>query len=400
MRRLIPFALVFAALVPFVVARPVQADDSAQQAAKEIADAREQANAAADAYFQAESKLDTLAMQAQALQVEVADLQGQVDSLQARVEQIAVNRFTRSSASSSPLLNGFATPEELMQVAALSAVINDTSDEDFDNYDSLRLQLAQKSRALVKKQKEGDKQKATSAKLRDQALAQVANLKQVEAQRLQDDAVRKALAAEEASRLAKDSAAAAAAAATTTTIFDPSADPILDEGGGGNVGAPQTTVPTPKGAGGQTGAGGAGGRPGGAGGSDYGGPGWHCPTDPAAVAFGDTWGAPRSGGRRHEGVDMIGPIGTPVYAVVDGHAKAWSAELGGNVLSLYGADGNRYFYGHLDHYGKLGEVKAGDIIAYMGQTGNARFSVPHLHFEIHPAGGAAVNPYPTVRAHY
>jgi murein DD-endopeptidase MepM/ murein hydrolase activator NlpD len=400
MRRIAPFVLALVALLPVASSRPAQADDPAEQAAKEIADAREQANDAADAYFTAESELDALAMAAQALEIDIADLQRQIDDLQARVEQIAVNRFTRSSASSSPLLNGFSTPEELMQVAALSAVINDTSDEDFDNYDSLQLQLASKKKELDQKRSDGEQQKAKAAALRDEALAMVANLKQVEAQRLQDENVRKALVAEEARRKATDAAAAAAEeAAATSTTFDPTIDPILIEGGGGNIGVPQTTVPVVVGAGGQTGGGGAGGRPGGAGGSDYGGPNWHCPTEPAAVAFGDTWGAPRSGGRRHEGVDMIGPIGTPIYAVVDGHAKAWNAELGGLVLSLYGADGNRYFYGHIDHYGKLGDVKTGDVIAYMGQTGNARFSVPHLHFEIHPAGGAAVNPYPTVRAH-
>jgi murein DD-endopeptidase MepM/ murein hydrolase activator NlpD len=124
-----------------------------------------------------------------------------------------------------------------------------------------------------------------------------------------------------------------------------------------------------------------------------------CPTGTSAVAFGDTWGAPRSGGRRHQGVDMIGPIGTPLLAVVDGFAEPKTNTLGGTTIWFKGNDGNRYYYAHLDHYGTLGAVQAGTIIGYMGQTGNARFSVPHLHFEVHPAGGAAVNPYPTVRAH-
>ena len=66
---------------------------------------------------------------------------------------------------------------------------------------------------------------------------------------------------------------------------------------------------------------------------------------------------------------------------------------------MTGADGNKYYYAHLDRYGTLGAVAKGDVIGYIGQTGNARFSVAHLHFEIHPGGGAAVNPYPTVRAH-
>ena len=96
---------------------------------------------------------------------------------------------------------------------------------------------------------------------------------------------------------------------------------------------------------------------------------------------------------------MIGPRGTPILAIVDGFAVSGERELGGHTIHFVGADGNNYFYGHLDAYGLLGDVHAGDIIAYMGDTGNAKTSTPHLHFEIHPGGGVAVNPYPTVRAH-
>lgn len=382
-------------LMPMASAHVARADDAAQQAAREIADARERANAAADAYFEAESKLDTLDIERQRLADDVAELQGQVDDLQVRVEQIAVNRFTRSPVNASPLLNGFSTPEELMQVAALSAVINDTSDEDFDNYTSLQLQLTQKQSQLEQKQQETVQQQNALASLRDQAMAQVENLKKVEAQRLKDDAVRKALIAEEAARAAKVSADAEEAASSTTV--EPDSDPFNADGGG--FGAPQTTLPNLSASGGQTGGGGAGGRPGGAGGADYGGPNWLCPTGDYPVSFGDTWGAPRSGGRRHKGVDMIGPIGVPLIAVVDGFAKPKESVNGGFTVWLTGADGNKYWYGHLNNYEKLGEVKAGDVIGIMGQTGNARFSVPHLHFEIHPGGGEAVNPYPTVRAH-
>lgn len=399
MRRFVPLVLVLSALVPFAPARQVSADDAADQAAKEIADARERANAAADAYFAAESKLDQLTIEEEALVAEVAGLQSQVDALQERVEQIAVNRFTRSSVSSSPLLNGFATPEEQMQVAALSAVINDTSDEDFDNFESLSRQLEDRQKALDAKRKEGENQKAAAASLREQATNEVEQLKKVEADRLKDEAVRKALAAEEAKRAAQEAAEAAEAAKVTATTNESGFDPILDEGGGGGGGAPQTTAPNASGAGGQTGGGGAGGRPGGAGGSDYGGVDWVCPTGTVPVAFGDTWGAPRSGGRRHQGVDMIGSIGTPLLAIVDGFAQPKTNTLGGTTIWFTGDDGNKYYYAHLDRYEKLGAVRAGEVIGYMGQTGNARFSVPHLHFEIHPGGGAAVNPYPTVRAH-
>jgi len=397
MRRLLPFVLALGLLAPVLATsgvRVASADDAAAQAAKQIADARERANKAADDYFAAVSQLDQLTVDQQSLQSQIADIKVQVTDLQAKVQSIAVGRFTRSDNSSSPFLSGFSTPEEQMQVAALSAVINDTSSDDFDTYDSLQRKLVGKQKELAAKQHQAQRQQQRAATLRDKATAEVTSLKRIEAQRLQDQAVRAALQAEEARRATLIALASKPASTTTTS------DPAGDMAGGGGVGAPQTTVAALNlGAGGQTGGGGAGGRPGGAGGSDYGGPGWVCPTGTAAVAFGDTWGAPRSGGRRHEGVDMIGPIGTPLLAVVDGFAEPQTNDLGGITVWFSGADGNKYYYAHMDHYEKLGAVKAGDVIGYMGQTGNARFSVPHLHFEIHPGGGAAVNPYPTVRAH-
>ena len=120
---------------------------------------------------------------------------------------------------------------------------------------------------------------------------------------------------------------------------------------------------------------------------------------PRVAPFADTWGAPRSGGRRHQGVDLIGTRGIPVLAVVDGVAEPHTNVLGGTTIWLTGADGNGYYYAHLDGYLQLGAVKAGTPIGILGQTGNAQFSIPHLHFEVHPGEGPAVNPYPTVAAH-
>ena len=132
-------------------------------------------------------------------------------------------------------------------------------------------------------------------------------------------------------------------------------------------------------------------------GTDYGGAGFPCPVQ-GPNTFTDTWGAPRSGGRRHQGVDLLAARGTPAVAVVSGFARASRNRLGGNALWLDGNDGNSYYYAHFDHYGKLGAVDVGDVIGYVGDTGNAR-GTPHLHFEVHPGRGAAVNPYPTARSH-
>jgi murein DD-endopeptidase MepM/ murein hydrolase activator NlpD len=112
--------------------------------------------------------------------------------------------------------------------------------------------------------------------------------------------------------------------------------------------------------------------------------------------YGDTWGDARSGGRRHEGVDMEADRGSPVLAVRDGFAEFKQSRLGGNAIWLATATGERFYYAHLDAWeGTSRDVTAGEVIGYVGQTGNARGN--HLHFETR-LGDQAVNPYPPVRA--
>lgn len=393
MRRLVPLVLALCFVVPFVPASVGRADDSAaEQAAKEIADARERANAAADAYFSAESRIDQLAVDEQQLLGEVDSLQAEVSALQAQVENVAVNRYTRSGTIGIPLLSGFKSPEEQVQIDALIDVINATSAEDFDRFDSLNRDLVAKKNELAATRQQAEREKANIGALRDSANAEVERLKEVEAQRLQDEAVRSALRAEEAERARRAAALAKQAPPTTAAAAAGAADDIDSSLSGDQSANPGGSSLKPPSSGGQTGAGGVGGN------NVYGGVDWVCPTGSASVAFGDTWGAPRSGGRRHEGVDMIGARGTPVLAVVDGFAQAKTNTLGGTTVWFTGADGNKYYYAHLDSYGTLGGVSKGEVIGYMGDTGNAKFSVVHLHFEIHPGGGPAVNPYPTVRA--
>ncbi len=118
-------------------------------------------------------------------------------------------------------------------------------------------------------------------------------------------------------------------------------------------------------------------------------------------SFSDTWHAPRGGGRLHEGVDIIGARGLAIYAVVDGTITRMlsGGALSGNSIRLTAPDGTYFFYAHLDGFAAgltAGQtVRAGQVIGYNGSTGA---STPHLHFEVHPQGGAAVNPYPLVKA--
>jgi murein DD-endopeptidase MepM/ murein hydrolase activator NlpD len=120
-----------------------------------------------------------------------------------------------------------------------------------------------------------------------------------------------------------------------------------------------------------------------------------CPAP--GSSFGDTFGAPRSGGRSHAGVDMMGSYGSPIYAALPGTVSFSSSSLGGNQAYVHSAGGTYTFYAHLQGYvGSSRAVAAGELIGEMGDTGNAT-GTPHLHFEYHP-NGTLVNPTPFVAA--
>jgi len=123
----------------------------------------------------------------------------------------------------------------------------------------------------------------------------------------------------------------------------------------------------------------------------------------APAALRDNWHAPRDGGgRRHEGLDIFAPRGRPVLSATEGIVmNVGHNRLGGQVVWVLGPGGQRHYYAHLDRYGdvRAGQrVAPGDVLGYVGNTGNARGTPPHLHYGIYTAAGP-VNPYPLLRGH-
>jgi murein DD-endopeptidase MepM/ murein hydrolase activator NlpD len=118
--------------------------------------------------------------------------------------------------------------------------------------------------------------------------------------------------------------------------------------------------------------------------------------------FIDSWGFPRSGGRVHKGADIFADWGTPIVAIERGViSRIGTNSLGGLVVWLQGESGNAYYLAHLAAYAPgltVGQVvDSGSLVGYVGNTGNAITTPPHLHFEVHPGGGDAVNPYPLLK---
>jgi peptidoglycan LD-endopeptidase LytH len=114
----------------------------------------------------------------------------------------------------------------------------------------------------------------------------------------------------------------------------------------------------------------------------------------------DTWGGPRSGGRQHQGVDIFAPRGTPVRSTTRGLVlRVGLLRLGGRTVTVLGPGLHVHYYAHLDRYGLFAAgdvVEPGDVIGYVGDTGNAKGTPFHLHYGVY-TGSGAVNPWPLLR---
>ncbi len=122
---------------------------------------------------------------------------------------------------------------------------------------------------------------------------------------------------------------------------------------------------------------------------------WRCPVD-GPVWFANDFGALRGDGFVHQGIDLFATRGTPVVAPVAGVVERHPNPSGGEAFALSGDDGVWYYGAHLDSYGAEGRVKAGTVVGYVGTSGDAAGTTPHLHFETHLPGTDSVNPYPSL----
>ncbi len=353
--------LVLACVSLALVAQPVSfspvrfaeaQQDPANQAAAEIQAAQQRADVAAAAWMEAAERLEGLEAELAASEAELTMLDERVQRLRGELEQVVLQRFMSANVSSLPLLSGFQGPTDQAQAAVLMSIVTDTAVVDLDELEAVMTQATEARRRAERQREATDRARTLLQTAAADAQAEVGRLKAVEEQRLRDSAVRQALELQRAQRAR------------------------AQEAGGTNE-ADRAVRGTSAGV--------------------FGRPGWVCPVS-GPTAFADTWGAPRPGDRRHLGVDFISPRGTPLLAVVPGVATSGQNTLGGNVVYLAGDDGHRYYYAHLERWGTLGRVGAGEVIGYVGDTGNA-VGVPHLHFEIRPGGGPNVNPYPTVRTY-
>ncbi|HEX2048603.1 MAG TPA: M23 family metallopeptidase [Acidimicrobiales bacterium] len=342
--------------------RPALAAPEDLEAAERRADrAAEELSAAEEELARAEDTVANLEARVARVDARVADVRGQV-------RQLAVRQYVQGTAGITRLLR-MADANQVVRAQQFASVVAETSTNALEQYradkEDLRIEVAALER----------EQKARAGVMED-------------LRRRQGDAVReleRLVRIEEETRAAREeqqrrAEAAAAAAAPQPTPAPPPPSPSPEPGAPATTrpAAPATTpttrAPAPAATAGE----------------------WICPVA-GPNAFSNDYGAPRGGGRSHQGNDILAARGTPVVANVGGVVTQRNGAVSGLAYFLAGDDGNRYFGAHLDSFGASGRVAAGTQIGTVGTTGDAAGGPPHLHFEIHPGGSGYTNPYTTLK---
>ncbi len=254
-------AVLAATLLPSGVS--AQSETPAEKAAREIQEARDQANAAADAYFEAESVLDGLEDDLASLEAQETELQATVDELRGQVELVALSRYVESGTEGIPLLTDVTEPQDQIQAEVYVDILTNTGADALDQYDAAEKALVETQQSIADRQQEVEAQREEFGRLEGVALGEVERLREIEQDRLQDEAVQKALEArlaaeraalEEQQRLEAEAAARAQPnpGLVVPTTTEPPATTVPDDAppttdaDGNVVTAPETTGSRPR----------------------------------------------------------------------------------------------------------------------------------------------------------
>lgn len=378
--------LTLAALLIMCLALPVLAqvtDEDIDRARREVNDMLAESQALGDEVQAAWARQFALEKEITDLNASIELARVKIADTEKKLEEVAVEMYIGSSTAAS--IQVLFSPNE--SYGAGVEYLKNVTGVDADVINQLRSYRTELDRQTSRVAEASEEQRVVTAEL--EAKAGELQQRLTDGQAVYDRLVAQKAAEDEARRRAEEEArrrAAEEAARNATSTTSPSATTVPDDDGGGDATTttappetestdPPPPAPTPSGG--------------------------TCPVA-GAVSFSDSWGDSRSGGRSHKGVDMIAARNTPIVAIFSGRIQRLSnGNLSGLAIWLAADNGDTFFYAHLESYGDISagqSVGQGEVIGYNGSSGNAPEHLPHLHFQYHPGGGSAVNPYPLVRS--